>query len=118
MLVRSVIRDQVNNDPNVAAMRLGDQPIETFQRAELGMDAAIVANVVAPILERRGIDWAQPDRIDAERRRSAVVKIIEMRGNAVEVADSVTIGVGKTARINLVEDGLLPPFARHLDRSV
>jgi hypothetical protein len=37
-----------------------------------------------------------------------------MCSDAVEVADSVTIGVGKTARIDLVEDGLLPPFARHL----
>src|SRR5579872_1711007 len=82
------------------------------------MNAAIIANVVAPILERRWIDRAQPDRIDAERGRSPVVEIIEMRGDTVEVADSVAIRIRKTTRIDLVEDGLLPPNARHLDRSM
>ena len=105
MLVRSVIRHQVEDDANAAAMRLGDQAIERREVAEIRMDAAVVADVVAPIIERRRVDRAQPDRVDAER-----LEIVEMRGDAVEVADSVAVRIGETARIDLVEDRALPPL--------
>ncbi len=94
-------------------MRLGEHPVEAREIAQLRMDAAVVAYVVAPILERRRIDRAQPDRVDAERAVGAVVEVIEMGGDTVQVADSVAVGVGETARVNLVEYGGLPPWLVH-----
>ena len=85
-------------------MCLREQPIERREVAEVRMDAAVVADVVAPIVERRRVDGIQPDRVDAER-----AQIVEMRGDAVEVADAVAVRIGKRARIDLVEDRALPP---------
>ena len=109
MLLRSVIRHQIDNHANPAAMRRRDQPIERRQIAELRMDAAVVADVVAPVVERRRVDRVQPDRVDADR-----LEIVEMRGDAVEVADAVAVRIGERARIDLVEDGASPPIYRVL----
>src|SRR5579862_8805798 len=108
MLIRSMIRHQVEDDADAAPMRLGNHAVEAGKRAEVAMHVAVVADVVTPIAQRRWIDRAQPERIDAE-----LAQVIEMRGDAVEVADAVAIRVGKTARIDLIEDRVLPPMARH-----
>ena len=79
-------------------MRLCDQPIEGGEIPEIRVDAAIVADVVAPVVERRRIDGVQPDGVDAERVRCAVIEIVEMRGNAVEIADAVSVRIGKRAQ--------------------
>src|SRR5258705_631748 len=112
MLIRRVIRNEIYNHADTALMRRGDQPIECREIAEVGMDTAVVADVVTPIGERRRVNRIQPDRIDAERVRASI-EIVEMRGDAVEVADAVAIRIGERARIDLVEDGALPPFERH-----
>src|SRR5579863_4207876 len=105
MLIRSVIRDEIDNQADAAAMRLRQQPIERREVAEVRMDPAVVADVVAPIVQRRRVNRIQPDRIDAERGQ-----VVEMRGDAVEIADSVAVRICKRARIDLVEDGTLPPM--------
>ena len=48
-------------------MRLGDQRVEIGERAEHRIDVAIVGDVVAEILHRRGEEGRDPDRVDAER---------------------------------------------------
>ncbi len=69
-----------------------------------GIDADIVRDVVAEIDLRRGIDRRQPDGIHAE-----CLQVIEPLGDAVQVADAVAIRILKAARINLVDDRMLPP---------
>ena len=100
-----MVGHQVDNHADAAAMRLREQAIEGGEIAELRMDSAVVADVVAPVVERRRVDRVQPDRIDAER-----AQIVEMRGDAVEIADAVAVRIGKRARIDLIEDGALPPL--------
>ena len=56
MLIRGVIRHQVDDHADAAAMRLRHQPIERGEIAEVRMDAAVVADVVAPVVERRRVD--------------------------------------------------------------
>ena len=105
MLIRSMIRHEIDDHADAAAMRLRQQAIERGEVAEVRMDAAVVADVVAPVVERRRVDRVQPDRIDAER-----AQVVEMRGDAVEIADAVAVRIGERARIDLVEDGALPPL--------
>ena len=50
MLVRGVIRHQIDDHADSAPMRLRDQPIERRQIAELRMHIAVVADVVAPVV--------------------------------------------------------------------
>jgi hypothetical protein len=37
------------------------------------------------------------------------LQVVEARGDAVQVADAVAVRILKTARINFVDDGVLPP---------
>ena len=46
-------------------------------------------------------------RVDAQ-----VAQVVELGGHAGEVADAVAVAVGEAARVDLVEDGLLPPLRR------
>lgn len=110
MLIRGVIWYQVEHDADAVPMSLRNQPVEARQRSEVGMHVAVVTDIVTPIPQWRRIDGAQPDRIDAEPRQ-----IVEVRDDAIEVADAVTIRIRETARIDLVEDRVLPPLARHSD---
>ena len=52
MLVARVSRDEVEDDLDSAPVRGCDESIGVGQRAELGMDVAIVGHVVAPVCVR------------------------------------------------------------------
>ncbi len=104
MLVGRVGIDLVNDDLDAERVRLGDQRIEVGERAEDRIDVAIIRDVVAEVAHRRLEEGREPDRIDAEAR-----DMIEMRGDAGQVADPVAIRVREAARIDLVDDCALPP---------
>ena len=82
-------------------LAFGDQAIEIGQRAVHGVDGFVVGDVIAEIDLRRREARGDPDGVDAE-----LVQVIELGGDAVEVADAVVVAVGEAARIDLVEDGV------------
>ena len=78
------------------------------------VDVAVVGDVVAEVEHRRRVERREPDGVDAERRRCAVVQVVESAGDARQVADAVAAGVGEAARVDLVHHAMLPPVAsRH-----
>ena len=86
MLVRGVRIDLVDDDLQPERMRARDQRVEIGERAEDRIDVAIIGDVIAEILHRRGEEGRQPDRVDAEAG-----DIIEMRGDPRQVADPVAV---------------------------
>src|ERR1043166_8762571 len=56
VLVRAVVRDEVEDQLEAARMRSAHQAVEILQRAEEGVNGGVVRDVVAEILHRRGID--------------------------------------------------------------
>ncbi len=106
MLVRGVVHHHVHDDADVALVGLGDQAVEVGEGAVLRIDVLVVGDVVAEVDLRRGIDGREPDGVDAE-----LLQIVEALGDAVQVADAVAVGILKAARIDLVDDGVLPPVA-------
>jgi hypothetical protein len=52
-----------------------------------------------------GITGRDPDRVDAQP-----LQIIQLGGNAIQVADAVVIAVHETTRIDLVKHSVLPPL--------
>ena len=80
--------------------------VEGREVAEERVDVAVVGDVVAEVRHRRAVDRRQPERVDAEP-----LQVVQPRAHALEVADAVARGVGERARIDLVDDGLLPPHA-------
>src|SRR5260370_13121544 len=105
VLVGGVVDDEIENDFYVALFAFGDETIEIRERAVHGIDIFVVGDVVAEIDLRGREARRNPDGVDAE-----VFEVIEFRGDALEVADAVVVAVGEAARIDLVEDGVLPPF--------
>jgi hypothetical protein len=57
--------------------------------------AAAIGDVAAEVHLGRWIEGREPDGVDAEAGQ-----VIEVAGDAVQVADAVTIGVAETARID------------------
>jgi hypothetical protein len=56
------------------------------------MHAAVVGDVVAVVTPRRGAERQQPECVDAE-----IVDVIELRGEAAEIADAVVVAVEEGA---------------------
>jgi hypothetical protein len=107
MLVRRVVRDEIEDHLDPARMRLRNQPLEIRQRAEDRIDVGIVGDVVAEILHRRTEYRRNPDRIDTE-----IHQVRHPLRDPVEVADPVAIAVLKRPRIDLIDDCGFPPRPR------
>jgi len=105
VLARRVVRHEVDDDPESELVRAVAQGVEVGQRAEDGVDVAVVGDVVAGVLLRRAEERRQPDGVDAQRGERA-----EARRDAGEVTDAVARGVGERAGVDLVDDGGAPPF--------
>ena len=121
VLVGGVIEDELGDDPQPAPLRLADELLEVRQRPVVGMHAEKVRDVVPVVAEGGRIEGQEPDRGHAE-----VLEVVQLLGQALEVAFSVLVAVGERADVELVDDGVLvpaglgrqrlgfrPPFARH-----
>ena len=82
----------------------GEECVEVGEGAEPRVDVAVVADVVAGVALRRGVERREPERVDPEPGQ-----VLEPGRDAGEVADAVAVGVGPRARIDLVDDGITPP---------
>ena len=99
-----VVDHEVHDQLHPALVQPGDQLVELLERAEQRVDVLVVADVVAVVGHRRPVDRAQPDDVDAEP-----LEVVEVVDDAAEVADAVAVAVGEAARVDLVDDGGLPP---------
>jgi hypothetical protein len=111
VLVRGVVDDQVRDQLEAALVHGRQQPVEVGQRAEARVDVLVVADVVAAVVPRRPVDRRQPDHVDAE-----LDQVVQLRLDPGQVADAVPVRVGEAARIDLVDDGALPPRLGHAHR--
>ena len=106
VLVGGVVGHPVQEDADVAGVGVGEQRVEGREVSEERVDVAVVGHVVAEVGHRRAVDRRQPDRVGPEP-----LQVLEARAQALEVADAVAGGVGERARVDLVDDGVLPPHA-------
>jgi len=68
-----------------------------------GIDVSAIGNVVAAINLVRGEAGSDPDGVDAQ-----FMQLTHFQADAVEVDDTVVVGVRKAARIDFVNHGVLP----------
>ena len=105
VLVAGVVDDEVDDEAHVALLDAGEHGVEVGHGAELFHHLAVVADVVAVVGVGRVEVRAEPDDVDAE-----VLQVVELGGDAGQVADAVAVRVLEGAGVDLVDDGLLPPF--------
>ena len=67
VLVGGVVDHEVHHELHAALVDRREQRVEVRERAEHRLDVLVVADVVAVVVLRRGIDRRQPDHVDAER---------------------------------------------------
>ena len=104
MLVGSMVDDKFNQNLQPAFVRGSHEPLEIVQRAVARVDVAIVGNVVPVVAQRRREEGQQPQAGDAE-----ILQIIQLLGEAGEVADPVIVTVEERLDVGLVDDGVLVP---------
>jgi hypothetical protein len=63
VLVGGVVHDQLGDHLQAAALRLAHELLEVGARAVVRVHVVVVGDVVAVVLERRGIERQQPDRV-------------------------------------------------------
>jgi hypothetical protein len=104
MLIGRVVDDKFGDHPESKPMRLAKHHAKVIQCAELRVDILIIGDVVAVVLQRRRIKGHQPDGVDAQ-----ITNVIELRGEPLEVADAVVVGIEERFDVHLVDDGVFVP---------
>ena len=104
VLIGGVVGHQVDDHAEVVVVRLANERVRVVQRAVDGVDVAVVGDVVAEVGLRGRVERREPDRVDAERGQ-----VRELRPYAVQVADSVAVGIGEAPRIDLIDHRGAPP---------
>src|SRR4029077_3142239 len=66
MLVRDVVRDDVDDRPDSEGPSLGDQLLGLLERPERGIDRSVIRDVIARVSERRGVPRVEPERVDTQ----------------------------------------------------
>ena len=90
VLAARVVGHHVENHLDAAGVGFAHERFGIAERAEHGVDVAVVRDVVSPVALRARKDRAEPHRVDAE-----VAQIVEPRDRAGQVADSVAVSVGE-----------------------
>src|ERR1700722_12289332 len=104
-----MVHNQVDDDPDAAAVGRLQELCEVTQRAQPGMHVVIVADFVAAVPTRGGMDGIQPKAVDAEPGQ--VVKSASKPG---EITDTVAVGVLEGLDVQAVDDCLLVPALGHV----
>ena len=104
VLVGGVVDDELGDDPQAALLGFLDEAPEILHRPEIGIDVAIVGDVVAVVAAGRGVERQQPQRGDAE-----ILQVAQLLGQPGEIADAVIVAVGKGLDVELIDDGILVP---------
>ena len=116
MPVGGVVDDEVGDHPKPAPMRGVEEALEVGHAAVVGVDPVEVGDVVAIVPQRRRVHGKDPQAVDAQ-----VAEVIELLGEARQVADPVGVRVKERLDGQLVEDGVLVPeraCRRHASASI
>ncbi len=79
-------------------VRRGEQVLEVFIGAVAFGDTRVIADVITGVAERRGEAGIDPQRVATQ-----FLYIVEVFGDALDVADAVIVGIGETCGEHLIE---------------
>lgn len=85
-------------------MGLAQETLEIVQRPIVRVHVVVIGDIVAVVLERRGVERQNPDGGHAQ-----VGQIVELLGQAVEIADAVAVGIPKALDMDFIDDRVLVP---------
>ena len=71
-------------------MSLVDEALRFIERAERGIDVAVVGDVVAVVDLRRRVPRVDPNRVDTE-----LGQVRKPRPHSLHVTETIAVGIGK-----------------------
>src|SRR5262244_1563172 len=104
MLVGRMIDDELGEYSQLPPLGLLHEATEIGHGAEIGIDGAVVRNVVAVVTAGRRIERQQPKRCDAE-----ILQIVKLFGQSCKIADAVVVAISKCLDVKLIDDRILEP---------
>jgi hypothetical protein len=107
MLVRRMVRHEIEDDFDTLDMRSFEQRIEIRQRSKQRVDVGVVCYIVSEIRHGRGEDGRYPDGIHSE-----FDEIGQSPNDTAQIANAVAVCILKRARVDLIDDACLPPACR------
>ena len=99
-----MVHNEVRDHPDPPLVGRLDERVGIADRPVVAVDGHEVGDVVAAVPQRRGVHRQQPDAVDAEP-----LEVVELLGQAAEVAGAVRVPVVEPAQVDLVEGGRLEP---------
>ena len=99
---RCMVEYHIKHKTDAACLCRADERIHILHRAEARIDGAVVRDIVAVVLLRRDEERSQPEEVDAE-----LPQIVELGGDAIQIAESVAVHIVEGFRIDLVNNLVL-----------
>ena len=109
MFIGGVIQYQIHDDTDAMLFGFRDQAVHIFQTSEDRVNILVVGDVVAVIILWRTINRGEPDGVNTQ-----VFQVVQTADDSRDIADTVSVGILKTLRINLIDDCFFPPFVVHM----
>src|SRR5205823_2877553 len=106
MLIRRVIDHELGDHAQLATVRLLQEAPEMLHGAEIGIDAAVVGNIITVVASGRRIKREQPQGGHPE-----LLQVIELFREPGEIPYAVIVAVGERLDMQLIDDGVLVPKA-------
>src|SRR5512135_3063779 len=104
MLIGGMVDNELDNHPHAAPLGFDNEAAKILHGPEIGIDRSVIGNVVAVVAAGRGEEWQQP-----ERRYAEFLQVVELFGEAGEIADTVIIAVGEGLDVKLIDNGVFVP---------
>jgi hypothetical protein len=104
VLVAGVVHHEVDDHSHAALVGGIDELDEVGQVAEFGQYGGVVRHVVTAVPQGRLEERREPEAVDPEP-----LQVVQLGGDALEVADAVAVAVLERTHQNLVEDGSFEP---------
>ena len=85
-----MVDDEIHQNTDAAASRLGDQFIHILHCAEARVDLVVICDIVSLICKRRKVYRRNPENIDPK-----ILQIIKFFNNSADISDSVSVRIIK-----------------------
>ena len=109
VLIGGVVHDKIHEYAQTALVRTVKHFLEDVEVAVIGVDAAVIGDIVAVIGVRRGVQRRKPNAVNIQRG-----DVVKLAVNAPQVADTVAVAVAEAPRPYLIDRHFfVPAFFLH-----
>ena len=100
-----MVRHDVSEDADSLGVVSRNHLVKIGKGSQLGINIAVVGNVITAVSKSRWVEGAKPDGVNAK-----FCEVIDLGGDAFDIPKSITVGVFEGSWVHLVHNCLAPPI--------